>query len=212
MASDRPNVILADDHALLLEAFQKLLEPQYNVLAKVTDGHALVKAAAKLKPDVIILDIAMPLLNGLEAARRLKQIIPLVKLIVLTMNEDPDVASEAMAVGASGYLLKTSAASELLQAIRSVLKGNQYVTPQIAKGLEQSFIRDPWQKKREKQVTPRQREVLQLLAEGHTMKEIGDILHMSVRTVAFHKYRMMDELGLRTTAELVQFAMKHHMV
>lgn len=212
VVADRPTVILADDHALLLDAFQKLLEPPCNVVAKVTDGRALLVAAERLKPDVIVLDIGMPLLNGLEAARRLKELMPSVKLIVLTMNEDPDVAGEALAVGASGYLLKTSAASELLMAIRSVLKGKQYLTPQVAKGLEQSFIRDPWRKRREKQVTPRQREVLQLLAEGRTMKEIAEVLHMTVRTVAFHKYRMMDELGLKTTAQLVQFAIKHHMV
>ncbi len=208
----RPNVILADDHAILLEALQKLIEPQCNVVGKVTDGRALLETAPKLNPDVIILDIGMPLLNGLEAARRLKEKMPQVKVIVLTMNEDPDVAAEAVAAGVSGYVLKTAAASELLGAIRSVLKGNRYITPKIAKGLEDSFIRDPWHKVHEKELTPRQREVLQLLAEGRTMKEIADILHMTARTVAFHKYRMMDVLGLKTTAELVQFAIKHHMV
>jgi DNA-binding NarL/FixJ family response regulator len=208
----RPTVILADDHAMLLEAFQKLLEPQCIVVGKATDGRALLDAAAKLKPDVVVVDIGMPLLNGLEATRRLKATMPQIKLIVLTMNEDPDVAGEAISAGASGYLLKTSAASELLKAIQTVLKGRRYFTPQIAKGLEESFIRDPWPRKRKRELTPRQREVLQLLAEGRTMKEIGDILHMTARTVAFHKYRMMELLGLKTTAELVQFAIKHHMV
>lgn len=212
MFKAHPSVLLADDHAMLLEAFQKLLEPTCQVVGKVTDGHALLDAAARLKPDVVVVDIGMPLLNGIEATRQLKQKMPQVKVIVLTMNEDPDVAGEAIAAGASGYLLKTSAAAELLRAIQCVLREKSYFTPKIARGLEDSFIRDPRPRKHRKELTPRQREVLQLLAEGRTMKEIADILHMTARTVAFHKYRMMDQLGLKTTAQLVQFAIKRHMV
>lgn len=212
MVTQRPNVLLADDHVMVLDAFQRLLEPHCNIVGKVTDGRALLKLAPELKPDVVVVDIGMPILNGLEAARQLKAAMPQVKLIVLTMNEDPDVANEAIAAGASAYLLKTSAASELLLAIESVLRGRSYLTPRIARGMEEALIRDPWRKKRKKELTPRQREVLQLLAEGRTMKEVADILHMTPRTVAFHKYRIMDLLGLKSTAELVQFAIKHHML
>ncbi len=212
MVTQRPNVLLADDHVMVLDAFQRLLEPYCNIVGKVTDGRALLELAPRLKPDVVVVDIGMPVLNGLEAARQLKAAMPQVKLIVLTMNEDPDVANEAISAGASAYLLKTSAASELLLAIESVLRGKSYFTPQIARGIEEALIRDPWRKKRKKELTPRQREVLQLLAEGRTMKEVADILHMTPRTVAFHKYRIMDLLGLKSTAELVQFAIKHHMV
>lgn len=212
MVTQRPNVLLADDHVMVLDAFQRLLEPYCNIVGKVTDGRALLELAPRLKPDVVVVDIGMPVLNGLEAARQLKAAMPQVKLIVLTMNEDPDVANEAISAGASAYLLKTSAASELLLAIESVLRGKSYFTPQIARGIEEALIRDPWRKKRKKELTPRQREVLQLLAEGRTMKEVANILHMTPRTVAFHKYRIMDLLGLKSTAELVQFAIKHHMV
>jgi DNA-binding NarL/FixJ family response regulator len=207
-----PRVILADDHKILVEAFRKLLEPRFEVVASVSDGRALLDAAATLKPDVILLDIGMPLLNGLEAARQLKAKLPAVKLIFLTMHEDPDLAVEAMRAGASGYLLKTSASSELLHAIQEALKGKTYVTPHISRGMEKSFIRDPRGRQRAKSLTPRQCEVVQLLAEGKSMKEIADVLHVTPRTVAFHKYRTMEELALTTTAELIQFAIKNHIV
>jgi DNA-binding NarL/FixJ family response regulator len=205
-------VILADDHKILVEAFRKLLEPHFEVVATVSDGRALLDVAATLKPDVILLDIGMPLLNGLEAARQLKTKLPSVKLIFLTMHEDPDLAVEAMRAGASGFLLKTSASSELLHAIQEALKGRTYVTPNISKGMEKSFIRDPRGRQRPKSLTPRQCEVVQLLAEGKSMKEIADVLHVTPRTVAFHKYRTMEELALRSTAELIQFAIKNHIV
>jgi len=207
-----PRVILADDHKILVEAFRKLLEPHFEVVAAVSDGRALVDVAGTLKPDVILLDIGMPLLNGLEAARQLKSKLPGVKLIFLTMHEDPNLAIEAMRAGASGYLLKTSAASELLHAIQLALKGRTYVTPHISKGMEKSFIRDPRGKQGTKSLTPRQCEVVQLLAEGKSMKEIADVLHVTPRTVAFHKYRTMEELALKSTAELIQFAIKNHIV
>ena len=207
-----PRAILADDHKMLLEAFRKLLEPHCDVVATVSDGHALLDVASALKPDLIVLDIGMPLLNGLEAGRRLKSKMPAVKVIFLTMQEDPDLAIEAMRSGASGYLLKTSAPSELLHAIQEAFKGRSYITPQIARGMEKSFIRDPRGRQRPKSLTPRQCEVLQLLAEGRSMKEIADVLQVTPRTVAFHKYRTMDELALQSTAELIHFAIKNHIV
>jgi DNA-binding NarL/FixJ family response regulator len=207
-----PRVILADDHKILVEAFRKLLEPHYEVVGTVSDGRALLNVAATLKPDVILLDIGMPLLNGLEAARQLKNKLPAVRLIFLTMQEDPELAVEAMRAGASGYLLKTSASSELLHAIQEALKGKTYVTPRISQGMEQSFIRDPRGRQKAKSLTPRQCEVVQLLAEGKSMKEIADVLHVTPRTVAFHKYKTMEELALKSTAELIQFAIKNHIV
>lgn len=207
-----PRIMLADDHALLVEAFRKLLESTCDVVGTVTDGHALLVAAPALKPDVIVIDIAMPRLNGLEAGQHLKKMMPAVKLIFLTMNQDPDLAAEAMRSGASGYLLKTSAATELFEAIQAALKGSSYVTPQIARGIEEAFIRDPQGKSRGKELTPRQREVIQLLAEGKSMKEAADILGITARTIAFHKYRMMEHLGIKTSAQLIQLGIKEHVL
>jgi DNA-binding NarL/FixJ family response regulator len=203
-------ILLADDHTLLLEAFRKLLEPAYDVVGALEDGLALLDAAPILKPDVILIDVAMPRLNGLEAGRRLKQMIPRVKLIFLTMNEDPDLAAEAMRNGASGYLLKTCAASELLDAIQAALKGESYVTPKIALGMREALIQNPQGKNPDKELTPRQSEVIQLLAEGKSMKEAADILKVSPRTIAFHKYCMMKELGIKTNAELIRVGIKKH--
>lgn len=200
--------MLADDHTILVEAFRKLLEPHFEIVATVSDGFALLDAAAQLKPDVIVVDISMPLLNGLEAAQRLKKRLPAVKIVFLTMNEDPDLAVEAMRAGAAGYLLKNSAATELIRAIQLSLKGKTYVTPRIARGMEKAFIDDPRPKSRASSLTPRQREVVQLLAEGKSMKEVASVLNLTPRTVAFHKYRVMRELRLGTTAELIQFAIK----
>lgn len=203
-----PRVMLADDHTILVEAFRKLLEPHFEIVGSVADGRALLEIAPQLKPDVIIVDIGMPLMNGLEAALRLKELMPTVKLIFLTMNEDPDLAVEAMNHGASGYLLKSSAASELIRAIQMALKAKSYVTPQIARGMQKSFINNPRPRVQAKALTPRQREVVQLLAEGKSMKEAADVLHVTPRTIAFHKYRIMEELSLKTTADLIQFAIK----
>ena len=207
-----PKVILADDHTLVAEALHQLIAPYFQVLATVADGRALLDAAASLKPDVIVVDVAMPLLNGLEACRQLKQKMPRVQIIFLTMNEDPDLAAEAMKSGASAYVLKKSAASELLQAIQAALRGKSYVTPQIARGMQESFIRNPQGRSHSKSLTPRQREVVQLLAEGKSMKEAATVLRVAPRTVAFHKYRIMEDLGLKTNADLVQFAMKSHII
>ena len=207
-----PRVMIADDHTLLVEAFRRLLESKCEIVGVASDGRTLLESAPALKPDVIVLDISMPLLNGLEAARQLKALLPEVKIIFLTMNEDPDLAGEAMRIGAAGYLLKKSAASELFRAIQQAMTDKVYVTPQISRGLRELFIRNPQRKQREKSLTPRQREVIQLLAEGRSMKQAADVLKVTPRTVAFHKYRIMEGLGLKTSAELVQYAIKNRIL
>jgi DNA-binding NarL/FixJ family response regulator len=207
----RPRVLLADDHRLLREAFAQLLRPKCDVVGAVADGRALLAAAKELRPDVVVVDIAMPLLNGLDAARQLRRQMPAVKVIFVTVSEDADVAAEAFRLGASGFLLKNSGASELLHAIQEAMRGRSYVTPQLTRDLV-GMTGAPESGKRRGELSPRQREVLQLLAEGHSMKEIGRILKITARTVAFHKYTMMEELGIASTAELVQFAIKHRVV
>jgi DNA-binding NarL/FixJ family response regulator len=208
----RPRVLLADDYRLLREAFAQLLAADCDVVGVFADGRAVLEAAPRLQPDVVVLDVAMPLLNGLDAARQLRREMPEVKVIILTVNEDPDLAAEAFRAGASGYLLKNSAASELFQAIQEVLQGRSYVTPLATRGLVDNCVHHPEPPKKSDELSPRQREVLQLLAEGHTMKEIAGVLKIAVRTVAFHKYSMMKDLGIKTSAELVQFAVKQHVV
>jgi DNA-binding NarL/FixJ family response regulator len=209
---NRPRVLLADDHTLLLEAFRKLLEPECDVVGTATDGRAVLDMAERLKPDVVVMDIAMPLLNGLDAGQQLKQLMPDVEIIFLTVNEDPDFAAEAFRVGASGYVLKGSAASELFQAIREVLQGKTYLTPLVSADGVLASQRRSGRGLSSRQLTSRQREVLQLLAEGHSMKEAAEILNVRPRTVAYHKYRIMNELGVETNAELVQYAVKSGIV
>ena len=206
-----PRVLLADDHTLVAEAFKQLLEPEYSVVGTVTDGHTLLAVAPKLNPDIILLDISMPLLNGLDAGRRLKQAMPAVKLIYLTVNEDPQLAAEAFRLGAAGYVVKSAVASELFQAIQEVLKGKSYVSPLVTKALVDS-LKNPKHRHGSEKLTARQREVLQLLAEGHAMKQVAATLDITPRTVAFHKYRIMEELGFKTNAELIRFAVKQHIV
>ncbi len=206
-----PRVLLADDHALLLGAFEKLLADECDVVGKASDGRALVAAAEKLKPDVIVLDIQMPLLNGLDAGRQIKQRVRDARLVFLTINEDPDLAAEAFRSGASAYLLKRSAASELMTAIREVMQGRSYVTPLVTEGLVGSLMSGN-ERKPGHELTPRQREILQLLAEGRSMKEVANVLNVTAKTVAFHKYRMMEQLKVKSTAELIQYAVKHHIV
>lgn len=205
----RPRILMADDHLLLLEAFKALLEPEFEVVATVTDGRALLEECARLHPDVVLLDVAMPLLNGLDAGRQLKAQRRSIKLIYLTMNPDPDLAGEALRLGAAGYVLKSSAAQELKQAIREALRGRSYITPLITGDVVSSLM-EPRTSRPE--LTPRQREVLQLLAEGKSMKEVAAILDLTPRTVAFHKYRMMEQLRLKTSAELVKFAVQQGVV
>ena len=204
----RPRILLADDHAILLEAFKALLEPEFEIVGMVTDGRTLVAEFVRLKPDAVVVDIAMPLLNGLDAGRQVKAQERSAKLIYLTMNPDPELAVAALRLGASGYLLKSSAATELTQAIRESLRGRSYITPLIAGDAVDSLMAP----RTSPELTIRQREVLQLLAEGRSMKEVGGILNVATRTVAFHKYRMMEQLGLRTSAELIHFAVKQGVV
>ena len=207
-----PRLMLADDHHLLLEAFRRLLEPHFDVVGTATNGIALLEAAQELCPDLVVIDVAMPLLNGLEAGRKLKQMLPQVKLIFLTMHRDADLVVQAMRAGGSAYLLKTCAAPEFLQAIHAATKGKSYVSPEIARGMQEVFIRDPEGKPNHKVLTQRQREVLQLLAEGKSMKQVADVLAVTPRTVGFHKYRMMEKLRIKTSAELIQFAIQNHVV
>ena len=207
-----PRVLLADDHTLLLGAFEKLLAPECEIVGTASDGRSLVVEAQRLKPDVVVLDIAMPLLNGLEAGRQIKQLQKDVKLVFVTMYEDSDLAAEAFRAGASAYLLKRSAASELLLAVREVMKGRSYVTPLVTEGLVGAFMKAAAKRKPSRELTPRQREVLQLLAEGRSMKQVAALLNVTPRTVAFHKYRMMEQLNIRSNAELIQFAVIHHLV
>ena len=206
----RPRILLGDDHELVLGAFEKLLSADFDVVGLATDGRALVAAAERLKPDVVVTDITMPILNGLEAGRQIKQKQKQVKLVFVTMVEDPELATEAFRIGAVGYLLKRSAAAELTTAIREVVQGRSYVTPLITNDLLGRLMQPAAD--RENELTPRQREVLQLLAEGRTMKEMATLLNISPRTVAFHKYEMMAQLRVTTTAELVQYAVRHHIV
>ena len=202
-----PRIILADDHAIVLDAFRKLLEPTYDVVATVTNGQALLAAARRLKPDLIVADIAMPQLNGLDACQQLKAMAPNVGLVLITANEDPEMAMEAIRRGASGYVLKKSASSELFDAIKQVLAGRHYITPCISKDPSAVFMARARKAHLSPTLTLRQREVLQLLAEGRSMKEAADILHVTPRTIAFHKYGMMEQLHVKTSAELVQCAM-----
>jgi DNA-binding NarL/FixJ family response regulator len=209
----RPRIMIADDHAFVADACKKLLEPEYDVVATVGDGRALVRIAATLKPQVIIIDIGMPLLNGLDAGQQIKQILRSVKLVFLTMNTDPVLAAEAFRRGASAFLLKTCAASELSVAIREVLKGMSYLSPAIAKETVDFLLRQDKEFIDEGQrLTERQREVLQLLTEGKSMKEVAYALNVTTNTVAFHKYRIMEILNAKSNAELVQYAIRNHVI
>ena len=207
--NQRPRIILADDHTMLLDAFRRLLEPRCEIVGTAGDGRALIELAASTQPEIIVLDVSMPRLNGVDAAAQIRRRMPEVKLIFLTVNEDPDLAAEAIRLGASGYLLKSSATSELFTAIEHALAGKTYITPLVTRGVPLAvFLRDAAKPNAEK-LTARQREVLQLLAEGRAMKEIADLLQITARTVAFHKYTIMEHLGLKTNAELVQYAIDH---
>jgi DNA-binding NarL/FixJ family response regulator len=209
----RPRLLMADDHTLVLEGISKLLENDFELLGTVEDGHALLRAAAQLRPDVILLDISMPLLNGIEACRQLIKLIPKVRVIFLTMHMDLAYVEEAFRAGGSGYLLKRSAASELPSAINAVMCGNRYVTPLIDWKESTPNARRKVSKKRgSDRLSPRQREVLQLVAEGRANKEIAALLHVSEKTVDFHKSCIKRELMLNSTAELTQFAIKHHII
>jgi DNA-binding NarL/FixJ family response regulator len=204
-----PRIVVADDHNLLLDALQKLLADDFDVVATVSDGRTLVRESARLKPDVAVVDLAMPGLNGLEAARQLKREAPNTRIVFLTMNEDPDLAAEAFRAGASAYVLKRSAGAELVTAIREALQSRSYVTPLITQGLMGSLQQ---RDRKQTQLTTRQREVVKLVSEGNSMKQVADILNIAPRTVAFHKYRIMEQLKIKTTAELIQFAIRTHII
>jgi DNA-binding NarL/FixJ family response regulator len=206
-----PRVLLADDHTLVLEAFKRLLEVEFEVVGTASDASELASIAPQLKPDVIVLDLGMLGTNGIVAGLELKKSLPRTKLIALTMNEDPEVARDALKLWASGYVLKKSGSTELIHAIREVLRGRSFRTPKIAKLIDEAFIRDP-RPDRKRELTERQREVLQLLAEGCTMREAADRLQVTTRTIAFHKYRIMEEFGLKTNPDLVRFAIREGII
>jgi DNA-binding NarL/FixJ family response regulator len=208
----RPRILLADDHTMLLDAFRRLLEPRCEIVGTACDGRALIDLAASTRPDVIVLDISMPGLNGMDACAQLRRKMPDMRLVFLTVNEDPDIAAEAISLGASGYLLKSSASVELFTAIEQALAGKTYITPLVTKGVPLGIFLRQAVKPGVEKLTSRQREVLQLLAEGRAMKEVADLLHVTARTVAFHKYAIMEHLGLKTGAELVQYALEHGML
>ena len=208
----KPRVLIADDHTLVVEALETLLAPACEIVGRVADGRALLAAVREHHPDLVVIDIGMPLLNGLDAARQVRQIDPSIRLVFVTMNEDPDLAAEAFRAGASAYLLKRSAGSELLAAIREVMNGRSYMTPLVTDGVVHALMHAPDAGKPAHELTIRQREVLQLLAEGKSMKEAASILSVAARTVAFHKYRMMAQLQIKTSAELIRFAMTQHLV
>jgi DNA-binding NarL/FixJ family response regulator len=211
--SNRSRVLIADDHNLVAELCKRLLEVEFDVVGIVSDGRAMLRAAGELRPDVVVVDVAMPILNGLDAGQQVKEMLPTVKLVYLTMNPDVEVAAEAFRRGASGYLLKTCAAAEMVLAVREVLRGKSYVAAALPRDTV-NFLRKQDKKMiyENERLTQRQREVLQLLAEGKVMKEVSSILNMSTRTVAYHKYRMMEVLGAKSGAELVKYAVRNHVV
>lgn len=209
----RARILLADDHKIVLEGLKRLLENEFELVGTVEDGRSLVSQAERLRPEVIIVDISMPLLNGIEAVRQIKKINSDIKVVFLTMHPDVTYAIRAFEAGAAGYVLKHSASSELLTAVQAALQGKTYVTPIIAGELLQSYqagnIRQP---DKTPPLTVRQREVLQLFAEGHSVKEIAHILNISSRTVEFHKYNILAMLNLKNLSELIQYAIKQGII
>jgi len=209
----RPKVLIADDHSMVIDGLRSLLEPEFEVVGAVNDGRAVLPAVRKLQPDVVVIDISMPLLNGLDCTRQLHDTGCTAKILILTMHPDATLAQEALAAGASGYLLKSSPGSELKGALRDVLQGRTYLSPGVTRdaveimGRMTSIHEDVWAR-----LTPRQREVLQLLAEGKSHKEVADILNISVKTAEYHKYAILDKLGLKTNAELVKYAVRHGII
>jgi DNA-binding NarL/FixJ family response regulator len=214
MSSDRARILIADDHKLMAELCQKILESEFDVVGTVGNGRELLQAAVKVRPDVVLLDIGMPVLNGLDAGKQLRALLPAVRLVYVTMVTDPEVALEALRRGACGFLLKTCAADELVLAVRAALQGNAYVSPHLKEKIAALRRRQKYKSivGETNPLTDRQREVLQLLAEGKAMKEISYILDVSTKTVAFHKYRIMDVLGAKNNAELVQYAIRNHII
>jgi DNA-binding NarL/FixJ family response regulator len=204
-------ILIADDHRLVADACKSLLEPEFQVVGIVTDGRCLIHLAVELNPDIIILDIYMPHLNGLDAGEQVKKQLPRVKLVFLTMTNAADVAAEAFGRGGSAYVLKQSAGDELLIAVRKVNQGLSYLSPLVAQETVMYLRRRQNKFSEEKRITQRQSEVLQLLAEGMSMKEVANIIDIAPATVAFHKYKMMETLNIKTNAGLLEYAIKHHM-
>lgn len=204
-------ILLADDHMLFLDGMRKLLENDFEIVGTVANGRELIDAAEKLRPDVILLDISMPLLNGIDAARQLRQRGNTAKLLFVTMHSGADYVKEAFRAGASGYVLKHSAGPEVVGAIHEVMRGNFYLTPLVSKDTLTTLIdpKQPASGRSSGELTMRQREVLQLVAEGHSAKSIADVLNISPKTVEFHKASMMRQLGLHSTAELIRYALSH---
>jgi DNA-binding NarL/FixJ family response regulator len=206
----KPRILLADDHKIVLEGLKGILEPEFELAGTVEDGRALVTQAALLQPDLIVVDISMPHLNGIDAVRQIKKADPSIKVVFLTMHPEVTYAADAFEAGASAFVLKHSASSELITAIREVIRGRTYVSPLIAGDLIRSYQgKGSPIPPSPTELSLRQREVLQLLAEGKSAKEIGGLLNISARTVEFHKYRIMELLNIKTSAELVQYAVKH---
>ena len=208
----KPRILLADDHRIVVDGLRQLLEPDFDVVGSVEDGRALLKASRKLKPDVIVADISMPLLNGIEAVRQIKEILPGTKVVFLTMHPDVIYAARAFEAGANGYVLKHSASEELSAAIKSVLRGQTYVTPMIAGELMDGYRNVSQKLESDQEFTPRQREVLQLVVEGKSAAEIADLLCISPRTVEYHKYKMMEKLNLKSSTDLIRYAIKHSLL
>ncbi|MBN1548290.1 MAG: response regulator transcription factor [Syntrophaceae bacterium] len=209
----KPRILLADDHKIVIEGLKNLLRDEFEIVGSVEDGRALVEKASTLYPDVIVADISMPQLNGIEAARQIKKIDKNIKIVFLTMHPDATYAANAFEAGASGFVLKHSASSELIRAIHDAIKGRTYVTPRVAGDLIRSYHEGESPEERMfKKMSPRQREILQLLAEGKSAKEIASILNISTRTVEFHKYKMMEQHNIKTSAELIQYAIKHGII
>ena len=209
----RWKVLIADDHSMVIDGLRSLLEPEFEVVGAVNDGRAVLPEVRKLHPDVVVIDISMPLLNGLDCTRQLHDTGCTAKILILTMHPDATLAREALAAGASGYLLKSSPGSELKEALRDVLQGRTYLSPGVTRDSDEimgrmtSIHEDVWA-----HLTPRQREVLQLLAEGKSHKELADILNISVKTAEYHKYAILEKLGLKTNAELVRYAVRHGII
>ena len=209
----RSRVLIADDHSMVIDGLRALLEPEYEVVGAVNDGRAVLPEVRRLRPDVVIIDISMPLLNGLDCARQLRDAGCTAKILILTMHPDATLAQEALAAGASGYVLKSSPGSELKAALGDVLRGRIYLSPAVTRDMDEvmgrmtSIHQDVWAR-----LTPRQREVLQLLAEGKSHKEVANVLNISVKTAEYHKYAILDKLGLKTNAELVQYAIRHGII
>ena len=216
--SEKPTVLLADDHMLVAQGIKKLLEGEFNLIGIVSDGRALITSVQERSPDVVVVDISLPLLNGLEASRQIRKINPNIKIVILTMHSESSFVSEALRIGVSGYVLKQSVGSELALAIKEVVKHNTYISPIIAQGLgDQAVQPTPANNAGNirgfaQELSPRQREVLQLVAEGKAIKEIAAILEVSIKTIEFHKTRIMKQLGLRTTAELTKYAISNGLI